>query len=311
MDLARFFDGIRASVFGGRLTESAVDGCEAILASCRRHSVTDPQHVANILAQVHHETGGYMLPIKETVFASHKDKNPSDATVIARLDAAFAKGQLPWVKTPYWRDGWFGRGPIQITHEANYRKMGARLGVDLVGNPALALEPDVGADIAVVGMSEGLFTGRKLSDYRFPAALSARPAQNPRRIVNGQDGTDAKIAGTHRAFLAALEVAGWGVEAVPKPDMPIIVPPPIVVHEPAEEPAVPVPTIPTGGPKAKANGAAIGTTLVGPALLLAAKFGWIPADIASDSETVILLTAVIGAIGAYAGAYLAPRNAPA
>ncbi|MEH6721818.1 MAG: hypothetical protein V7704_23395 [Aurantimonas endophytica] len=94
MDLPRFFASIRASVFGGRLPQSAVDGCEAILASCRRNGVTDPHHVANILAQVHYETGGYMLPIKETVFASHKDKNPSDATVIGKRGRHAAAASL-------------------------------------------------------------------------------------------------------------------------------------------------------------------------------------------------------------------------
>ena len=217
MDPARFFDSVRTSVFGGRLPQSAVDGCEAILASCRRQTVNDPHHVANILAQVHHETGGYMLPIKETVFPSHQDKNPSDATVIARLDRAFAKGQLPWVKTPYWRDGAFGRGPIQITHWPNYERMGKRLGVDLRGNPSLALDPKTGADIAVVGMSEGMFTGRKLSDYDFPSALNNPPDTNPRRIVNGKDGTDAKIAATHRHFHAALIAGGWGAETTSTP----------------------------------------------------------------------------------------------
>lgn len=209
MDHAKFFAGLRASLFKGGLSQPQVDGINAILDSCRRNRVTDAHHVANILAQVYHETGGYMSPIKETVYASHKDKNPSDATVISRLNTAFARGQLSWVKTPYWRDGWFGRGMIQITHKANYEKLGRRLGVDLVGKRDLALDPKISADIAVVGMSEGMFTGRRLSNYSFPGALTAAPGNNPRRIVNGQDGTDAKVAGYHRAFHSALVAAGF------------------------------------------------------------------------------------------------------
>lgn len=219
MDHAKFFAGLRSSLFRGGLSQPQVDGINAILDSCRRNRVADPHHVANILAQVYHETGGYMFPIKETVYASHKDKNPSDATVISRLNNAWAKGQLSWVKTPYWRDGWFGRGMIQLTHRENYLKMGRRLGVPLVENPALALDPAISADIAVVGMSEGMFTGRRLSQYQFPGALTAAPGNNPRRIVNGQDGTDAKVAGHHRAFHKALIDAGWGV-AVPSPTPP-------------------------------------------------------------------------------------------
>lgn len=41
----------------------------------------------------------------------------------------------------------FGRGYIQITWEENYRDAGAALGVDLVGNPALALDPTVSARV--------------------------------------------------------------------------------------------------------------------------------------------------------------------
>ncbi|WP_182422332.1 N-acetylmuramidase family protein [Aureimonas sp. ME7] len=97
---------------------------------------------------------------------------------------------------------------------------------------------------------------------------------------------------------------------------------PIVVPIPTPRPK-PVPTIghnggppledakpiPTGSVTSKAKGGAIGTTLIGPVLILMAKFGWIPPEIANDPETVIILTTVLGAIGAYAGAYYAPRNA--
>lgn len=174
-----------------------------------------------------------MLGVKETVYASHKDKNPSDATVIARLDPAFKKGQLPWVKTPYWREGWFGRGPVQITHRDNYLNFEKRLGVPLTANPSLALDPKIGASIAVVGMAEGLFTGRKLADYSFPAALDAPAKSNPRRIINGPDGTDATVAKAHRAFHAALLAAGGSAD---KPLDPVITAPP-----PIPEPTNPAP----------------------------------------------------------------------
>lgn len=199
MNREAFFNAIRPA-FGGSLSASQVAGMNALLdagAGLPLH------HMANVLAQVRRETGGYMFPIKETVMPSHKDKIPSDAAVIARLDKAFAAGKLKRVKTPYWRDGWFGRGQIQLTHKANYAKFG-------ITNPTDALRPEVSARIAVRGMVEGMFTGRKLADYAFPAALDAPPAQNPRRIVNGQDGSDREVAGFHRQFAAALEKAGWG-----------------------------------------------------------------------------------------------------
>jgi len=158
---------------------------------------------------VRHETGGYMLPIKETVMPHHKDKNPSDTTVIKRLNDAYAAGKLAWVKAPYWLAGWFGRGPLQVTHEKNYEKIGKKIGVDLVKNRERILEPDIGAATAVVGLRDGVYTGRKLADYDFPAALDALPKENPRRMVNGVDGTDKDVAGYHRKFFAALTAANF------------------------------------------------------------------------------------------------------
>ena len=246
MNRAAFFDAVRATLFFGTLTQAQVQGCEAILDACARYGVTDSHHVAHILAHVFHETGRYMLPIKETVMPSHKDKNPSDAEVIRRLDRAFAAGQLSWVRTPYWRNGWFGRGQLQITHLENYEKMGKRLGVDLVKNRDLALDRNISASIAVVGMAEGRFTGKKLSDYSFPAALDAGLdakadpdgwRRHPRRIVNGRDGTDAQIAQYHRAFHAGV-VAMGGVSKPAQPPKP--------APAPSAPPSAPPP--PTGSP---------------------------------------------------------------
>lgn len=211
MDREKFFNVARKEVFGGRLSNAQVAGCEAILDACDRNGVTDPDHVALILSNVRRETGGYMLPIKETVMPSHKDKNPSDALVKSRLEKAYKAGKLKGVRSPYWRDGAYGRGAIQISLWPNYEKLGKRLGIPLRDDPELALDPVHSADIAVVGMSEGLFTGRKLSDYKFPAAMENKPASHPRRIVNGNDGSDAEITRDYRGFLAAIEAATEGM----------------------------------------------------------------------------------------------------
>ena len=98
MNKTAFFAALRArdsGVFGTSLSQRQVDGIEALLDEGRHLPLP---HLAHVLGEVHHETGGGMYPIKETVFRSHKDQNPPDAQVIARLDAAWAKGQLPWVQ---------------------------------------------------------------------------------------------------------------------------------------------------------------------------------------------------------------------
>ena len=218
MDRAKFFDYIRthtSGVFGGKLTQPQVDGINSILDACVKYNVTNPHHIAHILAHVYHETGKYMSPIKETVYRSSTNKNPTDAIVIKRLNTAWAKGQLSWVSTPYWKDGWFGRGQIQITHKNNYEKLGKKIGVDLVSNPSLALDLKNSAAIAVLGMRDGEFTGKKLSDYEYPRALDADWQSHPRRIVNGKDGTDVNIKLYHLNFYNALIHAGYKVAQIP------------------------------------------------------------------------------------------------
>jgi putative chitinase len=44
---------------------------------------------------------------------------------------------------------YMGRGPIQLTHDYNYKKFGDKLGIDLVNNPELAADPRIGTQIAL------------------------------------------------------------------------------------------------------------------------------------------------------------------
>jgi hypothetical protein len=239
MNSAAFFAALRArnsGVFGPRLGQRQVEGIEALLDAGADLPLP---HMANVLGQVYRETGGGMYPVKETVLPHHKDKNPSDAEVIRRLDKAFAEGKLPWVRTPYWRDGAFGRGQIQATHLANYLKFG-------ITNFDDALKLPVSARIAVEGMRDGKFTGKKLADYTFPAALDAPPDRNPRRIVNGKDGSDAEVARFHRAFAAALVAGGWQGAA---PAYPIIATIPPRAPEATASAEAPLPPLPAPEPK--------------------------------------------------------------
>lgn len=203
MDRQAFYNSIRGEI---KLTPFAVAGIDALLDEGEKAKLS-LHHMANVLANVRRETGGLMGPIKETVMPWHKDHNPSDAEVIKRLERAWKAGQLPHVKAPYWRigeDGYarFGRGQIQLTGDENYDRFGV--------TTAQALQPKHSARIAVQGMVAGAFTGRKLSDYKFPDDLHNPPSRNPRRIVNGRDGSDKEVAASHLMFADALEKAGWG-----------------------------------------------------------------------------------------------------
>ena len=62
--------------------------------------------------------------------------------------------------------------------------MGTLLGVDLVNNPDRALDLGIATQILFVGMTRGIFTGKKLGDY-FNSTTS--DWFNARRIINGTD----------------------------------------------------------------------------------------------------------------------------
>lgn len=232
---AEFFASLKdrsSGVFGTTLSQKQVDGMNALLEAGAGMSAP---YVAHVLGEVYHETGGGMYPVKETVFPYSTDKNPSDATVIARLDRAYAKGQLPWVKSAYWRDGMFGRGQLQITHLDNYRKCSALTGVDQVSDPSKALELPVSAANAMRGCEAGIFTGKKLADYDRGGLFDHVSA---RAIVNGdknkrEEGSSLtngqKVAAYAKAFEAALDAGGWRtgpdrnsppLQAPPAPDTP-------------------------------------------------------------------------------------------
>lgn len=214
MNRQAFYASVRqraSGVFGTSLSQRQVAGIEAILDEAERRG-TSRFHLADMLAEVYHETGGQMEPVKETVYASSKDRNPSDATVIARLDKAFAKGQLPWVKKPYWRGGWFGRGLIQLTHEANYAKFGV--------TKQAALDLKTSVRIVFDGMERGLFTGKKLSDYDYDIngnpGLKGYRFKESRAIVNGDVPKVGPLIEKYgNAFLSALAAAGYGAKTAP------------------------------------------------------------------------------------------------
>lgn len=175
-----------------------------IVAACQKHGLLRNE-AAYVLATAFWETARTMEPVREAM-------GDSDQQSIARLDRAWSRGQLPWVSAPYWRDGWFGRGYVQLTHERNYANAGAKIGVDLVGDPSKALQPDIAAEILVRGMAEGWFTGRKLSDY---FSLQESDYVGARRIVNGMDRA-AAIAELARDYEDALVLEGYGVEPISK-----------------------------------------------------------------------------------------------
>lgn len=182
MDRAIFFAKARARPFEGALTPSQIDGLTAILDECAAREVRDPREIAYVLATAFHETGRAMRPVREIGRGTGRPYGAPDPRTGRVYD---------------------GRGYVQITWRSNYQRLGDRLGVDLVGDPDRALEPKIAAAILVVGMKEGLFSGRRLADAFTTGKTDWIGA---RRIVNGRDRA-AAVAAYARAFHAALTAA--------------------------------------------------------------------------------------------------------
>lgn len=199
MNRAVFFDAIRP-LFGGLSTDQ-VRGLEILLAAVDGLPV---RHQAYVLATAFHETAATMQPVRETLAKT-------DAEAARRLERAWKAGKMPWVKTPYWRADngkyWIGRGYVQLTHKVNYERAGKRMGVDLVADPSAAMSPMLAARIIVQGMSEGWFTGVKMSD--------CATYRDMRKVVNGMDRADM-IAGYAAKFETALLEAE---RQAPRPDV--------------------------------------------------------------------------------------------
>lgn len=175
---------IRA-MFGKKMTQSQVDGCELIMAASADMLVS---HRAYLLATALHETAATMQPITERGPRAYFDRYEVGTRVAERLG-----NSQPG-------DGWLfrGRGFVQITGRGNYYRVGRKIGVDLVADPDAALRPDIAARILVEGCAGGWFTGRSLSLYLPGDYVSAR------RVVNGTDRADL-IAGYAMKFEAALK----------------------------------------------------------------------------------------------------------
>lgn len=190
-----FFAYIRKAPFGGRISQSQIDGIESIIAAFDETGEKSKRFLAYILATAFHETGGRMQPVREG---------------FAKTDAAARKIVAKRSYGVPAENGkvYYGRGHVQLTWPKNYKTMGGILNEDLYNNPDLALDPEISASILVEGMlrgksARGDFTGKALEDYFNDETNDPVGA---RRIVNGTDKAQL-IAGYYKNFLDALTQA--------------------------------------------------------------------------------------------------------
>lgn len=150
-----------------------------IVDTCKKHGLLRNQ-AAYVLATAYHESAHTMKPVREF----------GGETYLR------SKKYYPYV----------GMGYVQLTWRYNYERATRELGVDFVSNPKLLLDPKYAVQILVVGMVEGWFTGKKLSDY---ITLQRSDFTGARRIINGTDRA-ALIAGYASDYDRTLKAQGYG-----------------------------------------------------------------------------------------------------
>ena len=166
-----FFFNARKSLFSGKLKQSQVDGLNAILNEWEKNYYDeDDRWLAYMLATAHHETDRRMQPIEE--YGKGKGR-PYGSNIKMNRTRYFDTDNR-----------FYGRGFVQLTWYENYEKAGKKLGINLIKNPEKSLELKYATQIMFLGMMEGWFTGKKLSDYFND---SKGDVYNARRIINGTD----------------------------------------------------------------------------------------------------------------------------
>jgi putative chitinase len=148
---------------------------DAVTQTCAEFEINTPQRVAAFLAQTSHESGGYTMlsenlnyrattlagcwPNRFAVLGPDKKPKRGDkgALIPTAVANAIAGKPEPIANMCYSGrmgngpaesgEGWAyrGRGLKQLTGKFNYEKCGRDLGIDLVGNPDLLLEPTYAA----------------------------------------------------------------------------------------------------------------------------------------------------------------------
>lgn len=194
IDRKKFYDGVRHGPFPGSLTQNQVSGMDPILDVWEESKFTDTRWLAAIFGGVFHETGGKMVPVREGFASTDEGARNAVASLYerGRISSDYAE--------PSHGFSWFGRGRIQNTHYANYLKLEKRFGHPFTTNPSLLLDSRIDAEVTVYGHVEGIWTGKKLSDY-FNGPLA--DWTGARRIVNGQDKASL-IAGYSKMFYADI-----------------------------------------------------------------------------------------------------------
>ncbi len=194
----KFFDAYRARF--GALTQNLVNAMEFLLSQIEKDTRfgttdTDRRKIAYCLGTFKWETAHTMEPIDEIGSADRFNRLYGPQTRVGKRLGNTMAG-----------DGarFHGRGYVQLTGRSNYTKAKNLTNTDLLTNPDLAKRDDLAYEIAVQGMIDGWFTGKKLSQF-FKNGLPP-DFENARTIINGHDKA-VEIANISRQFSEVLLAA--------------------------------------------------------------------------------------------------------
>lgn len=204
IDRKFFYDSVRKSLFGGKLSQSQVLGLDTILNEFEnKHSEIGIHQLGYICATDYHETDKTMQPIEEYGKGRKKDYGKFFIDKDGKK-YGLKMGLGPGKRVKYYSPMvlYYGRGFVQLTWYENYEKATKKLGVDFLNNPELALQIEHATSIMFEGMIEGWFTTKKLSDY---FNSKGHDPLNARRIINGKDKAEL-IKGYYYHFVTALKI---------------------------------------------------------------------------------------------------------
>lgn len=175
-------------------TENIEKYLPVVLDALREQGIADEQMVLYALATISPETAAFEPILEYASGAAYEGRK--DLGNVYRGDGVRFKG----------------RGFIQLTGRANYRTYGERLGIDLEGNPDLALEPETAARILAVYLAD--------RQEGIRDALNSGDMAQARRFVNGGINGLGKFTS---AYVRGDELADMTID-VRLPDVPVETP---------------------------------------------------------------------------------------
>lgn len=192
-----FFNKLRTFNLFTRLNRGQIDGMNAIIDEWISNTAyTDIRWLSYMLATVYHETGRTMQPIEE--FGRGVGKP---------YGSKLKYGGGPGKRVPYTKPDkiYFGRGLTQNTWYEVYERLSKTQrakteGWDFLNNPELLLQMKPSVWAMYYAMTNGIYTGRKLSQYFNESKCDPL---NARKIINKLDKAEL-IKLYHEKFLKCL-----------------------------------------------------------------------------------------------------------